>query len=89
MRIKVTNRFKDADTGQPHDPGEVLKVSEERAKSIVAVGCGEVLLELDEPEVLELDEPEVLELDESKPAKRKRKRGRPRKTKALEPEENK
>ena len=59
MKIQVISRFKDSQ-GAYHDPGEVLTVSEERAKRMVAIGAGEVMLELDEPQ----------------PAKRKRQRQR-------------
>ena len=59
MKIQVISRFKSR-TGMYHDPGEILTVSEERAERLVAIGAGEVLLELDDPA----------------PAKRKRSRPR-------------
>lgn len=49
MKIHVISRFKDLGTGRYHDPGEVLTVSEARAEHLVAIGCAEDILELDEP----------------------------------------
>lgn len=60
MKIKVINSFRDKNTKEIHQVGEVLEVSDERGAEIISAGNYAV----------EIDEPKQAETPESKKEKK-------------------
>lgn len=55
MKIKVINSFRDKNTKEIHQVGEVLEVSDERGAEIIS--AGNYAVEIDEPKQAETPEP--------------------------------
>lgn len=55
MKIKVINSFRDKNTKEIHQVGEVLEVSDERGAEIIS--AGNYAVEIDEPKQSETAEP--------------------------------
>lgn len=52
MKVKVTKAFIDKHTREFHDMGEVIEVTEERAKEILSAGEYIVIVEEEKPDIL-------------------------------------
>lgn len=52
MKVKVTKAFIDKHTREFHDMGEVIEVTEERAKEILAAGEYIAIIEEEKPDIL-------------------------------------
>lgn len=68
MKIKVINSFRDKNTKEIHQVGEVLEVSDERGAEIIS--AGNYAVEIDEPKQAETPEPKQAETP--KPTKGKK-----------------
>lgn len=55
MKIKVINSFRDKNTKEIHQVGEVLEVSDERGAEIIS--AGNYAVEIDKPKQAETPEP--------------------------------
>lgn len=55
MKIKVINSFRDKNTKEIHQVGEVLEVSDERGAEIIS--AGNYAAQIDEPKQAETPEP--------------------------------
>lgn len=55
MKIKVINSFRDKNTKEIHQVGEVLEVSDERGAEIIS--AGNYAIEIDKPKQAETSEP--------------------------------
>lgn len=55
MKIKVINSFRDKNTKEIHQVGEVLEVSDERGAEIIS--AGNYAIEIDKPKQAETPEP--------------------------------
>jgi hypothetical protein len=80
MRVRITARFQDRESGEYHDPGEVLSLLPERAQGLVAKGCGQIIAE--EPRI-------AAEVAAEQQPKLGRKPRRPPEDKAAQPSEDK
>jgi hypothetical protein len=49
MRVIVTKRFRDRQSGVDHQRGEILVLPPDRAQALVATGCGKVVGQTEEP----------------------------------------
>lgn len=52
MKVKVTKAFIDKHTREFHDMGEVIEVTEERAKEILSAGEYIAIVEEEKPDIL-------------------------------------
>lgn len=68
MKIKVINSFRDKNTKEIHQVGEVLEVSNERGAEIIS--AGNYAVEIDEPKQAEAPEPKQAETPEPKKEKK-------------------
>lgn len=68
MKIKVINSFRDKNTKEIHQVGEVLEVSDERGAEIIS--AGNYAIEIDEPKQAETPEPKQAETPEPKKEKK-------------------
>lgn len=68
MKIKVINSFRDKNTKEIHQVGEVLEVSDERGAEIIS--AGNYAVEIDEPKQAET--PESKQAETPKPTKGKK-----------------
>lgn len=66
MKIKVINSFRDKNTKEIHQVGEVLELSDERGAEIIS--AGNYAVEIDEPKQAETPEPKQAETPEPKQA---------------------
>lgn len=64
MKIKVINSFRDKNTKEIHQVGEVLEVSDERGAEIIS--AGNYAAQIDEPKQAETPEPKQAKTPEPK-----------------------